>query len=408
MRILEPYSIRKARMCVPRPNRGRVACLHAAQPRVGMDERGDSACLPDAAHRESMPPRRRWLQSPVLGAIVSLCVLYLAGCGRPEGEIFTLINPVLVWPLPPEKPRIKCLGEIRSTADLRPAKTGWQVLRERLHPQESRPLRLTKPHAVAVGSDDRIYVVDSGSGSLHVIDLGRRTHRIVDSAGDQRLSSPVGVAVGPSSVFVTDAVLADIIEYTLEGEYVGRLGIQFERPAGIVYCPANDRLYVVDTTAHHCVVLARNGEGGSGWTVAGAFGERGTAPGRFNFPTHITYHRLLGLVVSDTLNFRVQRFELDGTFRASIGKKGDGAGDFSLPKGVAVDRDGHLYVVDAHFENVQVFREDGRLLTAFGAEGAELGAFSVPSGIAIDAADRIWIADSYNRRLQVFQYISES
>lgn len=334
-----------------------------------------------------------------------LYVSFLPGCARPAGEIFTPINPALVWPLPPERPRIRCVGAISGSADLRPPKTGWQVLRERLHRAEFRPVHFSKPHAIATGADDRIYVADPGRASLHIIDLVKRRHRVIDSAGGERLRSPVGVAVGPASVFVSDAVLADVIEYTLEGDFVQRLGLSLQRPAGITYCPVNDRLYVLDSAAHHCVALARNGEDGSGWSQVLEFGGRGSEPGMFNFPTHITYHRLLGLVVSDTLNFRVQRFDLDGKVKAVVGKKGNGAGDFSLPKGVAVDRDGHLYVVDAHFENVQIFGEDGKLLLAFGGEGGELGAFSVPSGIAIDDRNRIWIADSYNRRLQVFQYI---
>ena len=114
------------------------------------------------------------------------------------------------------------------------------------------------------------------------------------------------------------------------------------------------------------------------------------------------------MVVSDTLNFRVQRFELDGAFVRSIGGKGNGAGDFSLPKGVAVDREGNLYVVDAHFENVQMFRADGRLLLAFGEEGVGRAQFSIPGGVAIDPDDRVWVADSRNGRLQVFQYLGRS
>lgn len=351
----------------------------------------------------------RFSDRPIIGLThaAALCVLCMVGCARPAGEIFAPVDPSLVWPLAPARPRIRCVGEIRSSADLRPAKTGWQVFRDGLHPQEARPIPLTKPHAVAMGGDERVYVADPGAACLHIFDLQERTHRVVDSAGGDHLGSPVGVAVGPSSVFVTDAVLAAVIEYSLEGEYLQTLDVELQRPAGIAYCPDNDRLYVVDSGAHRCVVLGREGLEGSAWSQVHAFGQRGTAPGMFNFPTHIVYHRLLGLVVSDTLNFRVQLFELDGTFKASIGQKGNGAGDFSLPKGVAVDGDGHLYVVDAHFENVQIFREDGRLLLPFGHEGAQLGAFAVPSGIAIDSQDRIWVADSYNHRLQVFQYMSE-
>lgn len=323
-------------------------------------------------------------------------------CARPAGEIFPAVDPPLVWPLPPEQPRISYIGALGGSADLRPAKTGWRVLTEAMNRRENRPIRLTTPHAVAVGPDERVYVVDTGSASLHVIDLARRIHRRFEWAGDERLGSPAGVAVGPNGVFVTDAALGAVFEFGLDGTFKWRLDVQFDRPGGIAYCPDNGRLYVADTGAHRCVAMGRDGE------VLFSFGERGQGPSEFNFPTHVVCHPLLGLLVSDTMNSRVQRFELDGTFVAGIGKKGDGAGDLSLPKGVAVDGDGNVYVVDAHFENVQIFRADGRLLLAFGAEGVGPAQFAIPGGVTVDHRDRVWVADSRNGRLQVFQYMRQA
>jgi len=341
--------------------------------------------------------------------VLAVPPLLMGACARPRRALFALQDTAMVWPLPPERPRIRLLGELRGSDDLKPGKSGWQVFRERLHPREFAPTSLSRPHAIAVSKDDRVYVADPGSASLHVMDLNRRTHRVVTDAGSEPLRSPSGVTVGGTAVFVSDAVIGDVIEYSLAGDFVRRLGVKLVRPGGIVYCPKNDRLYVVDTGDHRVAVLGqgRDDEGDGSWSEVGSFGFRGTGEGMFNFPTDIAYHPLLGIVVSDTLNFRVQRFKLDGTFVGSIGQKGNGAGDFSLPKGVAVDRYGHLYVVDAQFENVQIFREDGRLLLPFGQEGSDPGAFSLPSGIAIDQHDRIWVADSYNRRLQVFQYLDE-
>ena len=347
-----------------------------------------------------------WALQPI-AAIVSAASMLLgaAGCARPAGDIFAPFEPAVVWPLPPDPPRIRCLGQIRSSEDLLPAKSGWQVFQERLHPEEARPTTLNKPHAVAV-LGQRVYVTDTGAACLHILDLEQRTHRRIESAGGDRLTSPAGVAVGPTSVFVTDAVLGDVIEYSPGGDFQRRLGIDLHRPSGLAYCPDNDRLYVIDTAAHRCVIVGRDRRDAANWSVVGTFGQRGTEPGMFNFPTDIAYHPLMGLIVSDTLNFRIQVLGLDGAFKSQIGRKGDGAGDFSLPKGVAVDSDGQLYVVDAHFENVQVFRSDGQLLLAFGGEGDQLGQFAVPTGIAIDDRDRIWVADSYNHRLQILQYIS--
>ena len=134
------------------------------------------------------------------------------------------------WPPPPDPPRIKYLGQIRTSADLRPAKTGWRRLRETLNRTEYRPIPLTAPLAVACGDDGHVYVADPGSASLHVLDLVGRTHRRVTSAGEAALRSPAGVAGGKSSVFVTDSVLGDVLGYRFGGDYPRRLGLARHEP----------------------------------------------------------------------------------------------------------------------------------------------------------------------------------
>ncbi|NOT02421.1 MAG: hypothetical protein HOP29_17590 [Phycisphaerales bacterium] len=330
----------------------------------------------------------------------------MTGCARPAGPLFEPVEPAIVFPSPPDAPRIRCIGAYRGSDDLRRAKTGWEVTAEWLNRADHRPTVFSRPHAVAVGSGDRIYVADGGMACVHLIDMRARRHMVIDHAGETRLRSPAGIAVAGERLFVSDAALAEVFVYSAAGEYVERVPADCERPGGLAVCGDTGRMYVVDTSGHRVVMLSRVGNSGDSWAVDGAFGQRGRGPGEFNYPTDIACDPAWGIVVSDTLNFRVQRFDFDGKWAGSIGGKGNGAGDFSLPKGVAVDRHGHLYVVDAQFENVQVFQMDGRLLMAFGEEGNQLGAFAIPAGIAIDDHDRIWVADAYNRRLQMFQYLN--
>jgi len=331
-----------------------------------------------------------------------ILTLISTGCMRPAGIVFPQPATTIAWPLPPAAPRIRFVGELRSSTDLKPARTGWQTLSTALGGSSTQPISFTTPSAIATGPDNRIYVVDTAAAGLHIIDLTRRTHVRILEANGQRLRSPVGVAVGNSRVYVSDAVLGGVFEFDLAGAFRRRIGANIKRPGGVAFCPANHRLYVVDTGDHRCVVFDEDGQ------EYQAFGERGSQSGAFNYPTHITYHPSVGILISDTLNFRVQRFTPDGTFVSALGKKGDAAGDFSLPKGLAVDSDGHIYVVDAHFENVQVFRPDGQLLLAFGGEGSGHGEFSIPSGLAINGHNRIWVADSHNSRVQVMEYISRT
>ncbi len=324
--------------------------------------------------------------------------LALAGCARPQGVLFEPINPPKLWPPPPDAPRIKLLGALSDSRDLKAAQPGTEVFKAALRGPRS-PIQFVGPHGVAVHPDGLVSVADSAGAAVHLIDLNARTHRRVAGWQDERFGAPLGVAWAGNRLFVTDAQRHEVIELSGDGQYRGRFGREvLRRPVGITYSPQRNRLYVVDGGAHCVTVFDLAGK------LIRNIGQYGAGPGEFNFPTHIccSGDRLL---VTDSGNFRVQLLDLDGACIRTIGKKGDGAGDFALPKGVAFDSDGHLYVVDAQFENVQIFDVLGQLLMAFGEEGRGLGEFSLPAGISIDKDDRIWVAEAGNRRLQVFAYM---
>ncbi|MGB2984625.1 MAG: hypothetical protein WBE26_01970 [Phycisphaerae bacterium] len=338
-------------------------------------------------------------------AIVSgLCLLYLGvmiGCARPQGVLFPAIDSPQVWPPSPDQPRIKLLGTLADSRDLKAAESGMEVFRATLRGSRP-PIKFSGPHAVAIRSPGVLAVADGAGSGVHVIDLNDRTHRLVTGFADERFAAPIGVTWAGQRLFVADAQRHEVIELDAGGGFHQRFGGEvLNRPVGIAYVAERNQLYVVDGGAHVLNVFDLSG------MLVKTVGRRGSAPGEFNFPTHICCagNRLL---VADSGSFRVQLLDLDGACLKTIGQKGDGAGDFSLPKGVALDSEGHIYVVDAQFENVQIFNDAGQLLMAFGEEGSRPGRFSLPAGLAIDDQDRIWVADSGNRRLQVFAYMRTS
>ncbi len=319
------------------------------------------------------------------------------GCGRPQGILFPAIAPARVWPSPPDMPRIKLLGYLSGSDDLKAARSGGDVLANVL--RGPRPaIKFSGPHALAIREPGLLAVADGTGAAVHILDLENRTHLLVSGFGEEHFAVPVGVAWVGERLFVTDAGRREVIELGTDGHFVRSFGKEtLRRPVGITYSSARQRLYVVDGDDHQLKVFDLTG------TMVATLGRRGTQPGEFNFPSHVCAagDRLL---VADSGNFRVQLLDLDGVCLKTIGKKGDGAGDFALPKGVAFDSEGHIYVVDAQFENIQVFDSNGQLLMAFGEEGSGLGEFSLPAGLMIDGSDRIWVADAGNRRIQVFSY----
>ena len=336
--------------------------------------------------------------------VVSTFLLWIgvtAGCARPQGVLFPQLDPPRVWPPPPDTPRIKLLGILSGSRDLKAGQSGMEVVRAAFRGPRP-PVKFSGPHGLAVRNPGVLAIADTGGGSVHLIDLDSRSHRMVSGFGDQRFAAPMGAAWAGERLFVTDAQRHEVIELDSDGDFRQRFGSDvLKRPVGIAYMPQRRYLYVVDGNAHHLTVFDLAG------ALIKTIGQRGTAPGEFNFPTHICFagDRFL---VADSGNFRVQLLDLDGRCVKTIGQKGDGAGDLSMPKGVAFDSDGHVYVIDAHFENIQIFDDGGQLLMAFGEEGSGPGKFSLPAGLAIDGQDRIWVADSGNRRVQVFEYMRTS
>ncbi|MEE9295215.1 MAG: 6-bladed beta-propeller [Phycisphaerae bacterium] len=323
------------------------------------------------------------------------------GCARPEGLLFPAMEPPMVWPPSPNRPRIRYVGTLSDSGDLKAAQSGLEVTKAVFRGPRP-PIRFAGPLAVAVHPRGVLAVADGAAAAVHLIDLEARTHRRVNGWDDQRFVVPLGVAWAGDRLFVSDAQRHEVIELDMQGRYLRRFGAEvLSRPVGIAYLPDRDRLYVVDGASHRLAVFDLTG------ALVETIGQRGAGPGEFNFPTHICYAdgRLL---VADSGNFRVQLLDPDGRCLRTIGQEGDGAGDFAMPKGVAFDSDGHVYVGDTRFENIQVFDVDGRLLMAWGEEGGDVGEFSLPAGLAIDERDRIWVADAGNRRIQVFAYMGDA
>src|SRR5947209_15332665 len=76
----------------------------------------------------------------------------------------------LVWPLPPETPRLRFVQEIHGTEDVEPSKK--QGALERLSGvkrQQFKPY-FNKPFGVAVDSKSRIFVSDNGQAMVFVFD----------------------------------------------------------------------------------------------------------------------------------------------------------------------------------------------------------------------------------------------
>jgi DNA-binding beta-propeller fold protein YncE len=340
--------------------------------------------------------QRGWL---VLGGCFLLLV---AGCLSTGAPSTVVDREKLVWPGPPDPARIVWEREITGplSFDIHPA--WWQRLGAALFGQEQtgwlRPYGL-----LADEQHQRLLVVDTEGGALHLFDLKAQKYKVLRGADEPLLVSPVDVAVDPlGTIYLTDSVLGQI--YVIDaatGDFQPLLARELDRPTGLVFNPADGLLYVSETGAHQLVAIDRQG------VEVRRFGGRGEAPGQFNFPTDLWIDAQGRLLVTDSLNGRIQIVSTSGEPLVQLGQAGDSQGYLAKPKGVAVDSEGHIYVADALQDMVQVYDEQGRLLLTFGTRGQRPGEFWMPSGLYIDSRDNIYVTDTYNRRLQVFSFQSD-
>ncbi|MCU7905647.1 MAG: hypothetical protein KZQ76_07245 [Candidatus Thiodiazotropha sp. (ex Epidulcina cf. delphinae)] len=327
--------------------------------------------------------------------------LLLGACtGRGPATVKHDASMELVWPLAPAEPRIKYIGDLSHPEDLGITKGLLGMLSAVAMGREDHSMVL--PMAVVENGLQQIFVADPGVKAIHRFDRKKGRYKSIKREGGEDFVSPVGLAVDKEGkVYITDSKLAKVFVIGVGEDEASPLALEedFIRPTGIAVDGKTGWMYVVDTGLHTISVFRSDN------TLLRKFGRRGAGEGEFNFPTYIWQNRKGQLLVTDSLNFRIQRFDRHGRFIGQFGHPGNAMGDLSRPKGVAEDRYGHVYVVDSLFHNVQLFDESGSLLMNFGVQGGGAGEFWLPVGIFIGADDTIYLCDSYNQRVQLFQYI---
>ncbi|HZT71159.1 MAG TPA: 6-bladed beta-propeller [Terriglobia bacterium] len=332
----------------------------------------------------------------------------------------------IVWPSPPEIPRVKfqgiLLGQKIDWAALKtPAKPhrSWMDRLAGIQPdqqirnfQQKIGFQLMRPYGVAVDSDGNIYVADQGVGAIFIFpeSLTGPVH-LIKNRIDAPLPMICGLAIDDDGrIFVTDDKLHHVLVLDKQHQPIAEFGAGvLISPAGIAIDKENRLLYVVDTQQDQVLVfdadsyklLRRIGTAGKNHTL--------TSPGNFSLPVGVAVDKDGNVYVTDTLNDRVEIFDADGNFISQFGTPGDGPGHFARPKGIAIDSDGHIWVTDEVQSRVQVFNKKGQLLIFLGELGWYPGQFQALYGIASDPRDnRIITTEQFPGRVQVFRYVTDA
>lgn len=340
----------------------------------------------------------------------AVAALLAVGCAHaPRAEV--------VWPAPPDKPRIRFVTAFAQTEDLN-AESGWDDVRRKLLGYSPEPA-LASPTGLAVSDDGhRLYIADYSGGQLMRADFLER--RLAPFAEEELKGRPFSVALDESeNAYVTESYGAPgVAVFSRAGKLLRRFGAleKLERPTGIAIDRKQGLVYVVDSATqasnnHRVLVYDLAGKLVRQLGAEGGRPTRGDGDGQFLFPVHIAVRPSDGQVfVGDTMNFRIQVFDAAGKFLRQFGEAGDGPGTFSRIKGIAFDKYENLYVADGQHSVVQMFNRDGHMLMFFGGFAPKLlEYFDVPGGVAIHGpSNRIYVCNEHVARINVYELVNTS
>ncbi len=135
-----------------------------------------------------------------------------------------------------------------------------------------------------------------------------------------------------------------------------------------------------------------------------ALAEEGTGDGQFKNPMDVAVDSSGNVYVSDSFNYRIQKFDSEGGFLTKWGETnvlgrpvwGSGNGAFDFPLGIAIDSSGSVFVADNNNKRIQKFTSAGGWLASWKSyEANEISySFVNPSDVAVDSSGNVFVLDS--------------
>jgi sugar lactone lactonase YvrE len=327
----------------------------------------------------------------------------LAGADKPKNQPPVTDKAQLMWPLPPDKPRVKFLQVLSNNFDVETRKKKSWVDRMVGNADPNATELFEKPAGIATDSRGRVIFASTQRSVVFIIDQAQKKVTRVQGDRGLILQTPLGVVVdAKDNIFVSDPLQHMVLKFDPDGHLLATIGGKdgIKNPTFMAIDEGRRRLYVVDSHLHQVLVFDLES-----LQLKDKIGKRGEKNGEFNFPVGIAVGPDGSLAVTDTGSCSVQVFTPDYKFVRRFGTQGNRPGEFIRPKGVAIDNEGNYWVVDAAFNNFQIFSPKGVLLMWVGQFGNVPGAFNLPMGIYIDKNQKVYVSDQLNHRVQIFQFL---
>lgn len=274
---------------------------------------------------------------------------------------------------------------------------------------------------IGIDSSDNIFIADGNNQRVLKCDMTASCavfvgETSVPGSDNAHFSYANDVAVDASgNVYVSDPDNFRVQKFSSTGVYQSTLGVtgapyatdanHFNNPWGIAQA-ADGGFYITENMGYRLIKLDANGT--PQWTVgeAGVYGSDNAHFGAFwggleGSPAVDAGGRVY---VGDTPNNRVQIFNPDGTYYATLGEYGQGNYQFDCPTDIAIQPGGgDIYVMDRCNQRVQVFTSALGYKGTIGTtqqQGGDNLHFNWAWGVTVDASGNVFVADHDNQRVQ--------
>lgn len=228
------------------------------------------------------------------------------------------------------------------------------------------PGKFNEPWGVAVGPNGSVYVTDTWN---HRVQKFSSTGKFITTWGTfgqtgvdavDSFYGPRGIAVDSQGrVYVADTGNKRIVVFDSDGNFItyfGSAGLdpgQFDEPVGVTV-DKEGMVYVTDTWNQRVQAFFPSSDGleyipAKQWDVYGWFGQS------VDNKPFIAVNDLGHVFITDPEGYRIMEFDADGQLLRVWGDLADSTPGFGLASGIAIDPDGHVWVTDGLYNRILRF-----------------------------------------------------
>jgi hypothetical protein len=176
-----------------------------------------------------------------------------------------------------------------------------------------------------------------------------------------------------------------------------------------IFVDVSNTLYCSINNLHE-VIKIWLGDSTPTWTTIAGTGSPGSTASMLNTPNGIFVDINFDLYVADSLNSRIQLFQLGQSNALTVAGNGaSGTIPLNIPTGVVLDADKYLFIVDQYNSRIVAGGPNGfRCIVGCAGGGSASNQLSYPWSMAFDSYGNIFVADIGNNRIQKFLLATNS